>query len=340
MAPERRRVALISGITGQDGSYLADLLVEQGYEVHGLIRRVSTSGTARLAHLLGPDPPQIQLHYAELTEAARLAQVIEQVRPDELYHLAAQSEAGLSFELPAYTAEITGLGTLRILEAVRASRLPVKVFHAASSEMYGVAREIPQNEATPFYPRSPYGVAKVFAYWTVVNYREAYGMFVCNGILFNHESPRRGENFVTRKITRGVARIAAGLQPKITLGDLTSERDWGYAPDYVRAMWLMLQQNAPDDYVVATGETHSVEEFVAAAFAEAGLDWRGYVEVDARYFRPVQSENLRGDAARARARLGWAPATTFQDLVRTMVHADMALVGGREGDAGGDRRGR
>lgn len=327
MPSGRPKVALITGVTGQDGSYLAELLVGKEYEVHGMLRRVSSASTRHLEALLQtPAAQRVHLHYGEMSDGGRLMHLIREVEPDELYHLAAQSEAGLSFELPVYTAEVTGVGTLRVLEAVRHSRLPVKVFHAASSEMYGAPEASPQNEHTPFRPRSPYAMAKLLGYWAAVNYREAYGLFICNGLLFNHESPRRGENFVTRKITRAAARITAGVQDRLTLGDLSARRDWGYAPDYVRGMWAMLQQEAPDDYVLATGETHSVEEFAAAAFREVGLEWREYVDVAAHHFRSARGEDLRGDASKARTRLGWTATTRFDDLVRIMVAADVALA--------------
>jgi len=338
-APAGERTALITGITGQDGSYLAELLVEKGYEVHGIVRRASTSGLGRLAGLLdGPGGLHVHLHYGDLSDPARLGQIIRAVRPEELYHLAAQSEAGFSFEIPEYTAETTGLGMLRILEALRAAELPARVFHAASSEMFGWARESPQDETTRFHPRTPYAVSKAFAYWTAVNYREAYGIFVCNGLLYNHESPRRGENFFTRKVTLAAARIEAGLQDRLTLGDLSAQRDWGYAPEYVTAMWLMLQQPEPDDYVVATGETHSTEEFVTAAFAEVGRDWRNHVEVTAKHLRTAQGENLCGNASKARKRLGWAPVTRFRELVRIMMEADCALVAEEPRRPGAARR--
>jgi GDPmannose 4,6-dehydratase len=326
-APGRGKTALITGITGQDGSYLAESLVKKGYEVHGIIRRTSSSGVGRPAALLeGGGVAGIHLHYADLADAGQIGEVVRTVRPDELYHLAAQSEAGLSFEIPEYTANINALGMLRILEALRSARCPTRVFHAASSEMFGAATVSPQDEATSFHPRTPYAISKLFAHWTAVNYREVYRMFVCNGILYNHESPRRGENFFTRKVTRAVARIKAGLQHRLTLGDLSAQRDWGYAPEYVEAMWLMLQQPEPDDYVVATGETHSAEEFVQAAFAEVGLAWGDHVETAAEHLRPAEGHNLRGNASRARERLGWVAATRFRDLVRIMVHADCALV--------------
>ncbi|MHB8731313.1 MAG: GDP-mannose 4,6-dehydratase [bacterium] len=331
-APPRRKTALITGITGQDGSYLAEMLVAKGYDVHGTIRRTSSSGVGRLAALLdGPGGPRIHLHHADLADAARVGEVIRAVRPDELYHLAAQSEAGLSFQIPEYTADITALGMLRVLEALRAAGCVTRVFHAASSEMFGAAASTPQNEGTPLHPRTPYAVSKAFAYWTAVNYREAYGMFVCNGILYNHESPRRGENFFTRKVTRAVARIKAGLQKGLTLGDLSAQRDWGYAPEYVDAAWRMLQQPEPDDYVIATGEIHGAEQFVEAAFAEAGLAWRDHVDTAAQHLRPAQGQNLRGDASKARDRLGWVAATRFREIVRLMVDADCTLVGAAPG---------
>lgn len=328
-APVAGRTALITGITGQDGSYLAELLVSKGYDVHGIIRRTSAASVDRLAGILdGPARGRLHLHYGDLSDPVRLGRIVSAVRPEEVYHLAAQSEAGLSFELPEYTADTTGLGTLRILEALRAAGVQARVFHAASSEMFGWPDSSPQDETTPFHPRTPYAVAKAFAYWTAVNYREAYGMFVSNGLLYNHESPRRGENFFTRKVSRAVARIQTGLQGRLALGDLSAQRDWGYAPEYVSAMWLMLQQPEPGDYVIATGETHSVEEFVAAAFRHAGLDWHDYVDVAAENLRLAQGANLRGNAAKARERLGWVAATRFPDLVRIMVDADCALVAG------------
>jgi len=317
--------ALITGITGQDGSYLAELLLSKGYEVHGIIRRASTFNTSRIDHLYH-DPHvngvSLFLHYGDLSDSTNLVKLLYGMRPDEVYHLAAQSHVKVSFEMPEYTGDIGGLGTVRLLEAIRETGPKCKFYQASSSEMYGRAKEVPQNENTPFYPRSPYACAKVYAYWTTVNYREAYGIHACNGILFNHESPRRGETFVTRKITRAVARIEAGVQKKLFLGNLEARRDWGYAPEYVEAMWRMLQQDTPDDFVIATGESHSVREFGEEAFAYAGLDWQACVEVDTRYFRPSEVDALRGDASKAHAVLGWKPKTGFRELVHLMVDAD------------------
>ena len=324
--------ALITGITGQDGSYLAEFLIGKGYEVHGIIRRASTFNTDRIDHLYrDPHDPEarIFLHYGDLTDGTGLRRILEKVQPDEVYNLGAQSHVKVSFEQPEYTADVVATGTLRLLEALRdymkVSGKDVRIYQAGSSEMFG-ASPPPQNEKTPFYPRSPYAVAKVAAYWYAVNYREAYGMFICNGILFNHESPRRGETFVTRKITRAVGRIKMGLQDKLYLGNLEARRDWGYAGDYVEAMWLMLQQPEPDDYVIATGESHSVREFLEEAFSYAGLDWRDYVEIDPRYFRPTEVDYLLGDASKAREKLGWRPRVTFKELVRMMVDHDLELA--------------
>lgn len=321
--------ALITGITGQDGSYLAELLLSKGYEVHGIIRRASSFNTARIDHLYqDPHLNNVRLfgHYGDIADSTNLIKLLYRIQPDEIYHLAAQSHVRVSFDIPEYTGDVTALGTIRILEAIRETGLKSKFYQASSSEMFGKVRETPQSELTPFYPRSPYGAAKVYAYWATVNYREAYGMFAANGILFNHESPRRGETFVTRKITRAVAHIKAGLQDKLYLGNLDAKRDWGYAKEYVEAMWLMLQQDKPDDYVIATGETHSVEEFLTEAFSYAGLDWHDYVEMDPKYLRPSEVELLVGDASKARKTLGWEPKVTFTDLVRLMVDADMALA--------------
>ncbi len=323
--------ALITGITGQDGSYLAELLLAKGYEVHGVIRRASTFNTGRISGLY--EDPHINgvrlfLHYGDIADSTNLIKLLYRIRPDEVYHLAAQSHVRVSFDIPEYTADVTGLGTVRILEAIREVGLETRYYQAGSSEMYGLVQQVPQTEATPFHPRSPYGAAKVYAHWITVNYRESYGLFACNGILFNHESPRRGETFVTRKITRAVAHIKAGLQDKLYLGNLDARRDWGYAKEYVEAMWLMLQQDAPDDYVVATGETHSVREFLEAAFHHAGLEWERYVEYDARYERPAEVDLLIGDASKARAKLGWEPRTTFHDLVRLMVDEEIASLTG------------
>jgi len=324
--------ALITGITGQDGSYLAELLLQKGYEVHGIIRRASTFNTDRIDHLYkDPHDPEARLflHYGDLTDGTGLRRILEKVQPDEVYNLGAQSHVKVSFEQPEYTADVVATGTLRLLEALRdyikVSGKEVRIYQAGSSEMFG-ASPPPQNEKTPFYPRSPYAAAKVAAYWYAVNYREAYGMFICNGILFNHESPRRGETFVTRKITRAVGRIKMGLQEKLYLGNLEAKRDWGYAGDYVEAMWLMLQQSEPDDYVIATGESHSVREFLEEAFGYVGLDWRRYVEVDPRYFRPTEVDHLQGDATKARAKLGWRPKVSFKELVRMMVNHDLELA--------------
>jgi GDPmannose 4,6-dehydratase len=321
--------ALITGITGQDGSYLAELLLNKGYEVHGIIRRASTFNTDRIDALY-QDPHvngvRLFLHYGDIADSTNLIKLLYRLRPDEIYHLAAQSHVRVSFDIPEYTGDVTALGTIRILEAIRETGVPSRFYQASSSEMFGKAQAVPQRETTPFYPRSPYAAAKVYAYWVTVNYRESYGLYACNGILFNHESPRRGETFVTRKITRGVAAIKAGLQDKLYLGNLDARRDWGYAPEYVEAMWLMLQQDAPDDYVIATGETHSVREFLEEAFAYAGLDWQRHVEINPRYFRPTEVDLLIGDPSKARAKLGWKPTTGFRDLVRLMVDADVAAL--------------
>ncbi|RME96588.1 MAG: GDP-mannose 4,6-dehydratase [Verrucomicrobia bacterium] len=321
--------ALITGITGQDGSYLAELLLSKGYEVHGLIRRASTFNTGRLEPIYAdPHEPgvRLHLHYGDLSDASALARLIARIQPDEVYNLAAQSHVRVSFDSPEYTTDIVATGTVRLLEAIREVGIRPRFYQASSSEMFGKVREVPQNENTPFYPRSPYACAKVYAYWITVNYRESYGLFACNGILFNHESPRRGETFVTRKITRAVAHIRAGLQKKLYLGNLDAKRDWGYAKEYVEAMWLMLQQDEPDDYVIATGETHSVREFLELAFRHAGMDWRDYVEIDERYLRPAEVDLLVGDASKAKRKLGWEPRTRFADLVKLMVDADIAML--------------
>jgi GDPmannose 4,6-dehydratase len=324
--------ALITGITGQDGSYLAELLLAKGYEIHGIIRRASTFNTERIDHLY-QDPHindvQLFLHYSDIADSTSLIKLLYRIQPDEIYHLAAQSHVRVSFDIPEYTGDVTGLGTLRILEAIRETGVKAKFYQASSSEMYGKVQEVPQRETTPFYPRSPYGAAKVYAYWTTVNYRESYGIFACNGILFNHESPRRGETFVTRKVTRAVAHIKAGLQDKLYLGNLAAKRDWGYAKEYVEAMWRMLQQDEPDDYVIATGETHAVQEFVEEAFSYTGLDWRDHVEIDPKYYRPSEVDLLVGDASKAKRVLEWEPKTTFKDLVSLMVDADMAALKGQ-----------
>ena len=324
-----RRRALITGITGQDGSYLAELLLSKDYEVHGIIRRSSSFSTGRIDHLYR-DPHdrdvRLFLHYGDLSDSSSLIS-IKRVEPDEIYNLGAQSHVMVSFEMPEFTADTAGMGTLRLVEALRHADWPVRFYQAGSSEMFGKVAESPQSERTPFYPRSPYAVSKVFAHWMTVQYREAYGLFAVNGILFNHESPRRGGTFVTRKITRGIAAILAGRELKLFLGNLDARRDWGYAPEYVEAMWRMLQADEPNDYVIATGEMHSVREFVEAAFSEAGLDWTAHVEIDARYFRPTEVDELCGDASKAGAELGWRSTTGFRDLVRIMVEADMVEAG-------------
>jgi GDPmannose 4,6-dehydratase len=324
-----RKRALVTGITGQDGSYLAELLLEKDYEVHGLIRRSSSINTHRIDHLY-EDPHvvgrRLILHYGDMSDSARLARLIDEVRPSEVYNLGAQSHVKVSFEAPEYTSDVDALGTLRLLEAIYHCDPSIRLYQASTSELFGSAPP-PQNEATPFHPRSPYGVAKTFAYWIVVNYREAYGMFAANGILFNHESPRRGETFVTRKITRAVARIVAGHQDTVYLGNLDAKRDWGYAPDYVRAMWMMLQQAEPADLVLSTGEQHSVKEFAELAFSLVGLDWHQYVKIDRAYLRPAEVDTLLGDSSRARQVLGWQPTTSFPELVRLMVAADLTQEG-------------
>jgi GDPmannose 4,6-dehydratase len=327
------KTALITGITGQDGSYLAELLLSKGYEVHGIIRRASSFNTGRIDHLYR-DPHingvRFFLHYGDISDSTNLIKLLYRIQPEEVYHLAAQSHVRVSFDIPEYTGDVTGLGTVRILEAIRETGLKAKFYQASSSEMYGKVSKSPQSETTPFYPRSPYAAAKVYAYWATVNYRESYGLFACNGILFNHESPRRGETFVTRKITRAAARIKAGLQDKLYLGNLEARRDWGYAKEYVEAMWLMLQQDQPDDYVVATGETHSVKEFLEETFAHSGLDWQEHVEIDPKYYRPAEVDVLVGDASKAKAVLGWEAGTRFKDLVHLMVEADATLLGDNE----------
>jgi len=323
--------ALITGITGQDGSYLAELLLQKGYEVHGIIRRASSFNTARIDHLY-QDPHlmgvRFFLHYGDLSDSVNLVKLLLALKPDEIYHLGAQSHVRVSFDIPEYTADITGVGTIRILEAIREAGVRPKFYQASSSEMFGKATEVPQRETTPFHPRSPYGCAKVFAYWATVNYREAYGLHASNGILFNHESPRRGETFVTRKISRAASAVKLGFQKKLYLGNLDARRDWGYAKEYVEAMWLMLQQEQPGDYVVATGETHSVREFLAEAFGCLNLDWQDFVVHDSRYERPSEIDLLVGDSSRAKKILGWEPRTHFRDLVRLMVDADFRLLQG------------
>lgn len=321
--------ALISGITGQDGSYLAEWLLSKGYEVHGIIRRSSSFNTDRIDHLY-QDPHihgvKLFLHYGDLSDSASLMRFVHELQPDEVYHLGAQSHVRVSFDVPEYTGDVTALGTTRFLEAIHETAPKARFYQASSSEMYGLVQAVPQREDTPFYPRSPYGAAKVYAYWMTVNYRESYKLHASNGILFNHESPRRGETFVTRKITRALARIKAGMQKELYLGNLEAKRDWGYAPEFVEAMWLMLQQDAGDDYVIATGETHSVQEFLEEAFGSSNLDWRDYVKIDPRYYRPAEVDLLIGDASKAKRVLGWQPRTTFKELVRIMVKADDELL--------------
>jgi len=321
--------ALITGITGQDGSYLADLLLEKGYEVYGLVRRSSSFNTGRIDHIYRDfhDPEtRLRLVYGDLNDASSLNHLLRTIRPDEIYNLGAQSHVRVSFDVPEYTAEVTGLGCLRLLEAIQESGLSCKFYQASSSELYGKVVETPQKETTPFYPRSPYACAKAFAYYITVNYRESYGTFATNGILFNHESPRRGETFVTRKITRSLAKIKYGMETKLYLGNLDAKRDWGFAGDYVEGMWRMMQQEKPDDYVLATGETHSVREFLDLAFEYVGLDWKKYVEIDPRYYRPAEVDLLLGDATKAKNELGWKPRVSFPELVRMMVDADLKLV--------------
>lgn len=330
----QQKRALITGITGQDGSYLSEFLLEQGYEVHGIIRRTSTFNTDRIDHIY-EDPHKegvrLFLHYGDLTDGTTLRRILEEVQPVEIYNLGAQSHVRVSFDSPEYTVDAVGMGTLRLLEAIRdyqnRTGIQVRFYQAGSSEMFGLVQEVPQKETTPFYPRSPYACAKVYSHWQTVNYRESYNMFACNGILFNHESPRRGETFVTRKITRAVARIVGGKQKKIYMGNLDSKRDWGYAKDYVRAMWMMLQQEQPDDYVIATNETHSVREFLELAFNYVNLDWQDYVEFDERYLRPAEVDLLIGDSTKARQKLGWTPSVTFEELVALMVEADLQALG-------------
>lgn len=337
------KTALITGITGQDGSYLAELLLEKGYDVHGIIRRSSTFNTSRIEHIF-QDPheshKQLTLHYGDLSDASNISRLIEKIRPDEIYHLAAQSHVRVSFDIPEYTGDVTGLGTLRILDAIRESGVKTKFYQASSSEMFGLVQHVPQTEETPFYPRSPYGVAKVYGYWITKNYRESYDLFACNGILFNHESPRRGETFVTRKITRGLARIKLGLDETLYMGNLDAKRDWGYAKDYVEGMWMMLQQEKPDDYVLATNETHTVREFIELASKRLGyeIEWQGkeveeigvdkktgkiLIKIDPAYFRPAEVDLLIGDPAKAKKIMGWEPTVKFKELVDIMVDADL-----------------
>ena len=325
-----QRRALITGVTGQDGSYLAELLIGKGYEVHGLRRRSSTFGTERIEHLIFGDQPGLHLHYGDLSDGNALMRLLREIRPHEVYNLAAQSHVRVSFDQPAYTADVTAVGTLRLLEAIRDVQdefgEKIRFYQASSSEMYGKVVETPQKETTPFYPRSPYGVAKVYSHWITVNYRESYGMHASCGILFNHESPRRGETFVTRKITRAAARIKLGLQKTLFLGTLDAQRDWGFAGDYVEAMWLMLQQDEPDDYVVATNELYSVRDFCEQSFSRLGLDYRDHVEIDPRYYRPAEVDLLLGDSSKARTKLGWSPRTSFEQLVDMMVEGDLELA--------------
>ncbi len=326
--------ALITGITGQDGSYLTEFLLEKGYEVHGIIRRTSTFNTDRIDYMY-EDPHKegvrLFLHYGDLTDGTTLRRILEQIKPTEIYNLGAQSHVRVSFDSPEYTVDSVAMGTLRLLEAIRdyqqRTGIEVRFYQAGSSEMFGLVQEVPQKETTPFYPRSPYACAKVYAHWQTVNYRESYNLFACNGILFNHESPRRGETFVTRKITRAIARIVAGKQDKLYMGNLDTKRDWGYAKDYVKAMWLMLQQKSPEDYVIATGETHSVKEFLDVAFSYVNLTWQDYIEFDERYLRPAEVELLIGDPTKAQQKLGWKPTVTFKQLVALMVEADLQALG-------------
>ena len=324
-----KKRALITGVSGQDGSYLTEFLLKKNYEVYGIIRRSSSFNTERIDHIY-KDPHEKNVHlrllYGDLNDASSLNRIIKTIKPDEIYNLGAQSHVKVSFEIPEYTGEVTAMGTIRLLEAIRDSGIKTKYYQASSSEMYGQTKKFPQNETTPFFPRSPYAAAKVYAYWMTVNYREAYNLFACNGILFNHESPRRGETFVTRKITMALAKIKHGIQKALYLGNLNAKRDWGFAGDYVEAMWLMLQQAKPDDYVIATGQTHAVREFLDEAFDHVGLNWKKYVEIDKRYFRPTEVDCLIGDSTKARKQLKWKPTVDFKQLVRMMVDADMALV--------------
>jgi GDPmannose 4,6-dehydratase len=326
----KSKTAFVTGITGQDGSYLAELLLEKDYEVHGLIRRSSSFNTGRIDHLY-QDPHlkdrRLFLHYGDLNDSTNLNRLLRNIKPAEIYHLGAQSHVRVSFDIPEYTSDATGVSAVRILDAILDSGVETKFYQASSSEMFGKVQEVPQKESTPFYPRSPYGCAKVFAYWMTVNYREAYNLFACNGILFNHESPRRGETFVTRKITKAIAKIMAGKQTELFLGNIDAQRDWGYAKDYVEAMWLMLQQPAPDDYVIAMGETHSVKEFLQIAFGMVGRDYADYVKTDPKYFRPTEVDLLIGDPSKARNKLGWKPKVGFKELVQLMVVEDLKKEG-------------
>jgi len=329
MADSGRKRALITGITGQDGSYLAEFLLAKDYEVHGIVRRSSSFNTHRIEHLyVDPHNPKARLflHYGDLVDGTGLREILTRVQPDEVYNLGAQSHVRVSFDQPVYTVQTDALGTINLLEAIRDTRLPTRFYQASSSEMYGKVVETPQKETTPFHPRSPYACAKVFSYWQTVNYRESYGMYACNGILFNHESPRRGETFVTRKITRAATRIKEGLQSKLFLGNLDARRDWGFAGDYVEAMWMMLQQPQADDFVIATGETHSVREFLDECFALLNLDWKKYVDVDPRYFRPAEVDLLLGDSSKARRALGWNPRVSFKGLVKMMIDSDWDIA--------------
>lgn len=322
--------ALITGITGQDGSYLAELLLEKGYEVHGIIRRSSSFNTGRIEHLyqdFHANDARVFLHYGDLSDSSALSRLLEKIQPDEIYNLAAQSHVRVSFDIPEYTADVVGLGTIRILDAIKETKIKTRFYQASTSELYGKVVETPQTEKTPFYPRSPYACAKLYSYWITVNYRESYDMYACNGILFNHESPRRGETFVTKKITHAIARILKKEQDKLYLGNLEAKRDWGYAKDYVEAMWLMLQQEKAEDYVIATGETHSVREFLDEAFGLVGLDWKKYVEIDPRYYRPAEVDLLLGNPAKAKEKLGWKPKTTFKELVKIMLEYDLNNCG-------------
>src|SRR5213082_3448567 len=329
MADQKNKTALITGITGQDGSYLAELLMAKGYQVHGIVRRSSSFNTERIEHLYrDPHDPNTRLflHYGDLVDGTGIREVLTRVQPDEVYNLGAQSHVRVSFDQPVFTVQTDALGTMNLLEAIRDTGLPTRFYQASSSEMFGKVVETPQTETTPFYPRSPYACAKVYSFWQTVNYRESYDIYACNGILFNHESPRRGETFVTRKITRAATRIKEGLQNKLFLGNLDAKRDWGFAGDYVEAMWLMLQQNQPDDFVIATGETHSVREFLDEVFAILGLEWKSHVVVDPRYFRPAEVDLLLGDASKAKRVLGWKPPITFKALARMMTEADWRIA--------------
>lgn len=325
------KTALITGITGQDGSYLAEFLLSKGYTVHGIIRKASTFNTSRIDHIIADElhepATKFFLHYGDMNDSSNLNRILEKTQPDEIYNLAAQSHVKVSFEVPEYCADVDGVGVLRLLDGISETKIETKLYQASTSELFGKVVEVPQKETTPFYPRSPYAVAKLYAHWIVKNYREAYNLFACNGILFNHESPRRGETFVTRKITRAIASILAKKQSYLYLGNLDARRDWGYAPEYVELMWKMLQNDEPEDFVVGTGEMHSAKEFVEETFSYAGLDWKEYVKIDPRYFRPTEVEELIADPTKARNRLGWNPIIKFKDLTKIMVDADMRAVG-------------